>query len=94
LPSVIPCEGPSAAEGQPDTHKQRLADLEQKATAPALAQRLSGTTVEPRLHRAHQSVQRHDHRINWVQIDLGKDAEDADHDLSAEDGLRVAMARQ
>lgn len=32
-------------------------------------------------------------RINWVQIDLGK-AEDADHYISPEERIRVAMARQ
>jgi arylsulfatase len=32
--------------------------------------------------------------INWVQIDLGEDAEDADHLISAEERLRIAMARQ
>jgi arylsulfatase len=29
-----------------------------------------------------------------VQIDLGDDAEDADHLITAEERLRVAMARQ
>jgi arylsulfatase len=32
--------------------------------------------------------------VNWVQIDLGKDAEDADHLISPEERLRVAMALQ
>ncbi|HLA17182.1 MAG TPA: arylsulfatase [Candidatus Limnocylindrales bacterium] len=32
--------------------------------------------------------------IHWVQIDLGADAEDADHLISPEERLRVAMARQ
>jgi arylsulfatase A-like enzyme len=32
--------------------------------------------------------------IHWVQIDLGDDAEDADHLISPEERLRVAMARQ
>jgi arylsulfatase len=32
--------------------------------------------------------------VNWVQIDLGADAEDADHLISPEERLRVAMARQ
>jgi hypothetical protein len=32
--------------------------------------------------------------VNWVQIDLGKDAEDADHLITPEERLRVAMARQ
>jgi arylsulfatase A-like enzyme len=33
-------------------------------------------------------------RIRWVQIDLGEDAEDADHLVSPEELLRVAMSRQ
>jgi arylsulfatase len=33
-------------------------------------------------------------RVNWVQIDLGDDANDADHLITPEERLRVAMARQ
>ena len=33
-------------------------------------------------------------RVRWVQIDLGDDAEDADHLISAEERYRVAVARQ
>ena len=33
-------------------------------------------------------------RVRWVQIDLGADAEDADHLITSEERLRVAMARQ
>jgi arylsulfatase A-like enzyme len=32
--------------------------------------------------------------VNWVQIDLGEDAEDADRLITPEERLRVAMARQ
>jgi hypothetical protein len=32
--------------------------------------------------------------VNWVQIDLGDDAEDVDHLITPEERLRVAMARQ
>jgi arylsulfatase len=32
--------------------------------------------------------------VNWVQIDLGDDAEDADHLITPEERLRLAMARQ
>jgi arylsulfatase len=32
--------------------------------------------------------------VSWVQIDLGDDAEDADHLITPEERLRVAMARQ
>jgi arylsulfatase len=33
-------------------------------------------------------------QVRWVQIDLEKDAEDADHLISTEERLRIAMARQ
>jgi arylsulfatase len=32
--------------------------------------------------------------VNWVQIDLGEDAEVADHLIMPEERLRVAMGRQ
>jgi hypothetical protein len=32
--------------------------------------------------------------VNWLQIDLGEDAEDADHLITPEERLRVAMSRQ
>jgi arylsulfatase len=51
----------------------------------------SGTSVSPD-YDAHTS--RFNGKINWVQIDLDKDAEDADHYISPEERLRVAMARQ
>ncbi|HWL48467.1 MAG TPA: arylsulfatase [Acidimicrobiia bacterium] len=33
-------------------------------------------------------------RVKWVQIDLGEDADDADHLISPEERYRIAMARQ
>ena len=33
-------------------------------------------------------------RIRWVQIDLGKDAEDNDHLITPEERYRVAITRQ
>jgi arylsulfatase A-like enzyme len=33
-------------------------------------------------------------RVEWVQIDLGDDADDSDHLITPEERLRVAMARQ
>jgi len=33
-------------------------------------------------------------KVRWVQIDLGEDAEDADHLISADERYRIAMARQ
>src|SRR6185503_5729453 len=32
--------------------------------------------------------------VNWVQIDLGDDAEDADHLITPDERLKVAMARR
>ena len=51
--------------------------------------REAGTPVTPDYDR-HSSV--FTGKINWVQIDLGKD--DHDHFISPEERLRVAMARQ
>jgi arylsulfatase len=33
-------------------------------------------------------------RVKWVQIDLGEDADDADHLISPDERYRIAMARQ
>ncbi len=33
-------------------------------------------------------------KVDWVQIDLGEDAEDADHLISPDERYRIAMARQ
>ena len=49
----------------------------------------SGTTVTPDYTTA---TSRFTGKINWVQIDLGKD--DHDHFIDPEERLRVAMARQ
>jgi arylsulfatase A-like enzyme len=51
----------------------------------------SGTSVSPD-YDAHSS--RFNGKIHWVQIDLDKDAQDADHFISPEERLRIAMARQ
>jgi arylsulfatase A-like enzyme len=51
----------------------------------------SGTSVSPD-YDAHSS--RFNGKINWVQIDLDKDAQDADHYISPDERLRIAMARQ
>ena len=32
--------------------------------------------------------------VNWVEIDVGKEAEDLDHLITPEERLRVAMAIQ
>jgi arylsulfatase len=51
----------------------------------------SGTTVSPD-YTAHGSM--FNGKIDWVQIHLGNDAEDADHFIDHEERLRVRMARQ
>jgi arylsulfatase len=33
-------------------------------------------------------------RVQWVEIDLGEDAQDADHLITPEERYRIAMARQ
>jgi hypothetical protein len=53
--------------------------------------RETGTTVSPD-YTAHTS--RFNGQINWVQIDLGEDAEDADHYIDPDERFRIAMARQ
>jgi arylsulfatase len=51
----------------------------------------SGTTVSSD-YTAHSS--RFNGKVNWVQIDLGDDAKDADHHIDHDERLRVVMARQ
>jgi arylsulfatase A-like enzyme len=51
----------------------------------------SGTTVSPD-YTAHSS--RFTGKINWVRIDLGEDAKDADHYIDPDERFRIAMARQ
>ncbi|WP_159234443.1 arylsulfatase [Mycolicibacterium vanbaalenii] len=51
----------------------------------------SGTTVSPD-YTAHTS--RFTGKIDWVRIDLGEDAEDADHYIEPDERFRIAMARQ
>jgi arylsulfatase len=33
-------------------------------------------------------------KVGWIELDLGDDAEDPDHLITAEERLQVAMARQ
>ena len=56
-------------------------------TSAATPARRSATTTPARRARFTGTV-------SWVQIDLGEDAEDADHLITPEERLRVAMARQ
>ena len=53
--------------------------------------RETGTTVSPD-YTAHTS--KFNGTVNWVQIDLGDDAKDADHYIDPDERFRIAMARQ
>ena len=53
--------------------------------------RETGTTVSPD-YTAHTS--KFSGTVNWVQIDFGEDAKDADHYIDADERFRIAMARQ
>ena len=53
--------------------------------------RETGTTVSPD-YTAHTS--RFSGKIDWVRIDLGEDAKDADHYIDPDERFRIAMARQ
>ena len=53
--------------------------------------RETGTTVSPD-YTAHTS--RFSGKIDWVRIDLGEDAKDADHYVDPDERFRIAMARQ
>jgi arylsulfatase len=51
----------------------------------------SGTTVSPD-YTAHTS--KFTGKIDWIRIDLGDDAKDADHYIEPDERFRIAMARQ
>jgi arylsulfatase len=51
----------------------------------------SGTTVSPD-YTAHTS--KFNGTIDWIRIDLGDDAKDADHYIDPDERFRIAMARQ
>jgi arylsulfatase len=51
----------------------------------------SGTPVSDDLD-THES--RFTGRVHWVEIDLGDDAQDADHLITPEERLSIAMSRQ
>jgi hypothetical protein len=55
---------------------------------------LGGDTATPVSDDHYPAASRFTGRVQWVQIDLSKDAGDADHLITAEERLRVAMIRQ
>ena len=81
------CGGKAAGKGRVDQTQGFIFSADETTDIG----RESGTTVTPD-YTAHGS--RFNGKINFVQIDLDKDAQDADHVISPEERLRVAMARQ
>ena len=53
----------------------------------AIAWRRSATTT-------HLPTRNFNGRIDWIQIDLGDDADDPDHQISPEERYRLATALQ
>ena len=55
---------------------------------------IGSDTATPVTDDLHEGKTQFTGRVRWVQIDLGDDAEDADHQISPEERYRIAMARQ
>ncbi len=55
---------------------------------------IGSDTATPVTDDLHEGKTQFTGRVRWVQIDLGDDAEDADHLISPEERYRIAMARQ
>ena len=55
---------------------------------------IGSDTATPVTDDLHEGKTQFTGRVRWVQIDLGDDAEDADHQISEEERFRIAMARQ
>jgi arylsulfatase A-like enzyme len=51
----------------------------------------TGTTVSPDYS---SEGSRFTGEIKWIQVDIGEDADDADHMVTAEERIRIAMAKQ
>ena len=80
-------DGEEVGEGRVDATVP-MALLGRRDDRPRLGQRHAG-------HRRHQAGKTEfTGRVNWVEIDLGDDAADADHLITPEERLRIAMARQ
>ena len=90
LPRAAPSRSTSTATGRRGPGRGHHADdlLRRRDHRRRLRHRVAG---QRRLHGENSVFTG---TVNWVQIDLGEDAEDADHLITPEERLRVAMARQ
>jgi len=84
---TIYCDGKAVGKGRIDQTQGFVFSADETTDIG----RETGTTVSPD-YTAHTS--RFNGRINFVQIDLDKDAQDADHYISPDERVRIAMARQ
>jgi len=81
------CDGKEVGEGRVEQTQAFIFSADETTDIG----RETGTSVS-RDYTAHTS--KFNGKINWVQIDLGKDAADADHYVDDEERIRVIMARQ
>jgi arylsulfatase A-like enzyme len=81
------CDGKEVGKGRVDQTQGYIFSADETTDVG----RETGTTVSPD-YTAHSS--RFTGKINWVQIDLGEDAKDADHYIEPDERFRIAMARQ
>jgi arylsulfatase len=65
-----------------------------RCSSPPTRRPISGPTAQHRERRPRPAETEFTGRVKWVAIDLGDDAEDADHLITPEERLKVAMARQ
>ncbi len=81
-------DGSQVGEGRVDAHSANAVLRRTRPPMSAPTRQLRSPTISP------PGEVQFNGRVNWVQIDLGEDAEDADHLISAEERYRIAMARQ
>jgi arylsulfatase len=80
-------DGALAGEGRVDATVPMVFSMDETAD-------IGSDTGSPVSDDYSSEVSRFNGEIDWVQIDLGEDAEDADHLIAPEERFRVAMARQ
>jgi arylsulfatase len=85
--AMLFADGEKVAEGRVDATEPMMFSGDETTD-------LGSDTATPVSDDYGPATSRFTGQIQWVQIDLGKDAEDADHMISAEERMRVAMIRQ
>jgi arylsulfatase A-like enzyme len=85
--AVLFADGEKVAEGRIDATEPMMFSGDETTD-------LGSDTATPVSDDYDPATSRFTGQIQWVQIDLGKDADDADHMITAEERMRVAMIRQ